>query len=231
MVIFRGTEQGASLVVARFISDHPEFVPLYQFAGEPGFVEFTKTESEFSDAKVQAELFASLAAIIIHQQLSGKVAKVFEARLSEACGGVVVPEVVLSLGESGLRSLGLSNAKTRAVVGLAEEVLRGELSFDAMGEMSDEEIAGRICKLFGFGPWSAHMFLLFSLGRLNVWAPADLGVRKGYARLYALDEMPTIREMQELGKSFEPLASLATWYLWRVLELPDEVTLGTEKAL
>ena len=210
-----------STLVAQFVTKNPEFIPVYEFAGEPGFVSSAKSAVELAQPSVQAELFASLTAVIIHQQLSGKVAKVFEARLFDACGGIVEPQAILEIGESGLRSLGLSSSKTRAVLGVAEEVFKGELSFESMGEMTDEEISVRISKMYGFGPWSAHMFLLFSLGRLNVWAPADLGVRKGFAKLYGLEAMPSIREMHGIGERYMPLASLATWYFWRVLELPE----------
>ncbi len=212
---------GRSSLVAQFVTKHPEFVPVYEFAGEPGFVSSAKSAVELAQAPVQAELFASLTAVIIHQQLSGKVAQVFEARLLDACNGRVEPQAIIEIGEPGLRKLGLSASKTRAVLGVAEEVFKGELSFESLGQMSDEEISVRISKMYGFGPWSAHMFLLFSLGRLNVWAPADLGVRKGFAKLYALEEMPSIREMHSIGERYTPLASLATWYLWRVLEMPE----------
>ena len=84
--------------------------------------------------------------------------------------------------------------------------------------MDDDAISARLCELWGFGPWSAHMFLLFTLGRMDVWAPADLGVRKGYAKLYGLTELPTSRELAAEKERYSPNASIATWYLWRVLE-------------
>ena len=207
-------------VVAEFIAAHPEFVSVYIFAGEPTFVQASSRSSRLDEEAVQLELYSDLATTIIHQQLSGKVARVFEDRLIQSCNGKLSPTNVVLLGEEGLRSIGLSAAKTRALLELTLEVASGKLSFEALAEMTDDEVVARLCQLWGLGPWSAHMFLLFGLGRLNVWAPADLGVRKGYAKLYSLEDMPSINEMVLNGARYSPTASLATWFFWRVLEQP-----------
>ena len=205
-------------VVAGFIAAHPEFVSVYSSAGEPTFLHASSRSERLDEEAVQLELYRDLATTIIHQQLSGKVAGVFEDRLKQSCNGELSPANVVLLGEDGIRTIGLSAAKTRALLELSLEVVSGKLSFEALAEMTDDEVVARLCQLWGLGPWSAHMFLLFGLGRLNVWAPADLGVRKGYAKLYSLEDMPSISEMVRNGARYSPTASLATWFFWRVLE-------------
>ena len=210
-------EHGGTALAA-FLLRHPEFASVHASAGEPGFIASSTMTLALDPPRLRERLFGGLAVPIVHQQLSGQVARVLESRIGVACGGEPSPGALLALGADGLRSLGLSASKARALLGLAEEVDSGRLALESMLQMDDDAISARLCELWGFGPWSAHMFLLFTLGRMDVWAPADLGVRKGYAKLYGLTELPTSRELAAEKERYSPNASIATWYLWRVLE-------------
>lgn len=209
---------GASALAA-FLGRHPEFHHVHDSAGEPDFISAAAGNLALDGDRLLSRLFEGLAVPILHQQLSGNVARVLEARLGEASGGALSPEKLLSLGADRMRALGLSASKARALMGLSEEVASGKLELASLLEMDDEAVTARLCELWGFGPWSAHMFLLFTLGRMDVWAPADLGVRKGYAKLYELEDLPSARELALQKERYSPSASIATWYLWRVLEL------------
>ena len=210
---------GGAAALAAFLLRHPEFREVRASAGEPEFIAAGAGTLKLDVDRKRARLFEGLAVPILHQQLSGNVARVLETRLAEASGGELSPQTLLSLGADRLRSLGLSASKARALLGLSEEVASGRLALESLVEMDDEAVTSRLCELWGFGPWSAHMFLLFTLGRMDVWAPADLGVRKGYAKLYGLPELPSARELADLKEHYSPNASIATWYLWRVLEI------------
>ncbi|WP_201733337.1 DNA-3-methyladenine glycosylase 2 family protein [Acidithrix sp. C25] len=202
-----------------FLRSHPEFAGLYNHFGVPGFL-----TPNLSFVRSSNEIFASLVRTVVHQQLSGAVASVFDKRIQEAASGDVSPEKVLALSFEGLRALGLSNSKSRSILELAQKVYIGELDLIELVTLDEAAISSSLCGLYGFGPWSAQMFLLFDLGKRNVWAPADLGVRKGFRILYGLDDLPSIPEMTKHGERYSPLASLATWYLWRVLELPKSIS-------
>lgn len=201
-------------LIDSFLLHHPEFQKVYQFSGRPTFLDNADRISFDVD-----EMFSALATVVIHQQLSGKVAKVFEERLRTASMGYISARNVFDLGFVGLKGIGLSTSKTKALMELSRQVCDGELSFANLADMSDEEVGNRICQVYGFGPWSAHMFLLFAMGRLDVWAPADLGVRKGYQMLYELDQLPSTFELSRERQRFAPYSSLATWFFWRVLEM------------
>ncbi len=200
--------------VDSFLKAHSEFVKVYKFAGVPDFLDRTNRVSGNSDL-----MFGSLARVVIHQQLSGKVARVFEDRLLTATGAVS-PTSLQLLGFEGLRKIGLSTAKSKALLDLSRRVDDETIDLSAFHGMADDEISTQICTIYGFGPWSAHMFLIFEMGRLNVWAPADLGVRKGFQILYDLGELPSVQEMQNSQDRYAPYSSLATWFFWRVLEMP-----------
>ncbi|MDA8115812.1 MAG: DNA-3-methyladenine glycosylase 2 family protein [Actinomycetota bacterium] len=214
-----GTAPGGASALAGFLSRHPEFQLVHDSAGEPEFIMAAAGNLALDADRLRARLFEGLSVPILHQQLSGTVARVLEARLGEACGGELSPQKLLSLGADRMRALGLSASKARALLGLSEEVASGKLELESLLEMDDEAVTARLCELWGLGPWSAHMFLLFTLGRMDVWAPADLGVRKGYAKLYELEDLPSARELALQKERYSPSASIATWYLWRVLEL------------
>ena len=162
--------------------------------------------------------FVDLAESIAYQQLNGTAAATIWGRVETACGGVVTPERLLALGEQPLRGAGLSGSKTRSMLDLATHVIDGSLSLDHLGRRSDDDVIAALVPVWGIGRWTAQMFLIFTLGRLDVWPTGDYGVRAGYAAAYALPGHPTEKEMESLGERFTGARSLVAWYCWRAAD-------------
>jgi 3-methyladenine DNA glycosylase/8-oxoguanine DNA glycosylase len=172
--------------------------------------------------------FGALARSITFQQLGGKAAStIFGRFVAVATGGGqavdLAPEGVLGCSEEDMRGAGLSAAKTRSIRALAERTSSGELPLDDVHAIPDEELIERLSAVPGIGRWTAEMFLMFQLGRLDVWPVGDLGVRKGYASAWGLSDMPTPKELDSYGETFRPYRSVAAWYCWRAV---DTVTPG-----
>ncbi len=162
--------------------------------------------------------FEALARAIVYQQLSGRAAATIYGRLETVLDGTVTPEAVLSTPVDSLRTAGLSAAKAASVVDLATKVVEGTVPLDDVARCSDEELIDRLVVVRGIGRWTAEMFLLFQLRRLDVWPVDDLGVRKGYAAAYGLGALPAPKVLAELGDPFRPFRSVAAWYCWRAAE-------------
>jgi DNA-3-methyladenine glycosylase II len=164
--------------------------------------------------------FAALVEAIVYQQLAGAAARAIHGRLVAAMPGGVEPEALLGLSDETLRAVGLSANKVRSLRDLAAKVLDGtvEVSRRRLARQSDEEVIRRLTTVRGIGEWTAHMFLLFQLRRLDVWAVGDLGVRAGYALAWKVPT-PTARELEPLGDPFRPYRTVVTWYCWRAAEL------------
>jgi 3-methyladenine DNA glycosylase/8-oxoguanine DNA glycosylase len=122
-----------------------------------------------------------------------------------------------------LRGAGLSAAKALSVRDLAEKAVDGTVPLDRLSRLKDDDLIERLVVVRGIGRWTAEMFLIFQLRRLDVWPVDDLGVRKGYARAYGLREMPAPKELLALGEPFRPYRSIAAWYCWRAVDVttPD----------
>ncbi len=160
--------------------------------------------------------FAALARSIVSQQISTKAARAILARLEEALAPQpLVAEAVLALSEDQLRGAGLSAAKTRYLRDLAEKVETRALPLENLYAMSDEEVIEHLLPVKGIGRWTAQMFLIFSLGRLDVLPVDDLGLRLGVQEQYALPEPPGKVDLTTLAEPWQPYRSVATWYFWR----------------
>ena len=166
------------------------------------------------------EPFKALAKAIIYQQLAGKAASAIHARFETILNAQVTPEAVLSLGPEGLRGAGLSGAKSAAICALARHAEAGELSLRRLDGLEDEALSRSLCRVRGIGPWTAQMFMIFELGRLDVWPTGDLGVRKGYHRAFQSPELPSARTLEPLGAPFRPYRSIVAWYCWRAADTP-----------
>lgn len=162
--------------------------------------------------------FGDLAESIAYQQLNGTAAATIWGRVVEATGGSVTPASLLALGEPGLRPCGLSGAKTRSMLDLAGRVTAGELSLDRIGHLDDEAVISSLTPIWGIGRWTAQMFLMFTLGRLDVWPTGDYGVRAGFARAWGLPALPTEAELAGHGEVFAGARSIVAWYCWRAVE-------------
>ncbi len=172
--------------------------------------------------------FGSLCRSITFQQLAGRAAAtIFGRFVAVATGGGeandLTPEGVLACPEEALRAAGLSAAKTRSIRALAERAATGELPLHDVESVGDEELIDRLSAVPGIGRWTAEMFLIFQLGRLDVWPVGDLGVRKGYATAWGLPKPPTPKELAVYGEAFRPYRSVAAWYCWRAVDtvVPD----------
>lgn len=163
--------------------------------------------------------FAALARSIVHQQLAGAAARTIHGRMVEAVGGVVTADSIRATPEEALRGAGLSAAKHAAVVDLATRVGEGDVTLDDLDGLDDAAVKARLTRVRGVGPWTADMFLMFTLRRPDVWPVGDLGVRQGMGRLLGWDEAPSKRELDLIGVGYRPWRSAAAWYCWRALEL------------
>jgi 3-methyladenine DNA glycosylase/8-oxoguanine DNA glycosylase len=132
--------------------------------------------------------------------------------------GPFTAAAVLDVGEERLRSAGLSGSKAKAVLDLADRVAMGDVRLGSIGRRSDEEDEAELIRVWGIGRWTAEMFLIFQLGRLDVWPTGDLAVRAGYGRMYGLETPPAPGELDLLGERFRPWRSVVAWYCWRALE-------------
>ncbi len=170
--------------------------------------------------KQDTDLFTSLAGSITYQQLSGKAAATIYGRfeaLFESNKPVAAEAVNLSVAT--LRSVGLSNNKALAIIDLAEHTCSGALP-DArkMAGLDDEAIIKSLCRVRGIGPWTAQMYLMFSLGRPDVMPATDLGIQKGVQFTYGLGELPKPEEVLDVTRHLAPYRSVASWYFWRVVD-------------
>jgi DNA-3-methyladenine glycosylase II len=164
--------------------------------------------------------FEALVRAILYQQLAGAAARAIHGRLIAALGGEVTPERLLSLSSETLRSVGLSGNKTASMQDLATKILDGTVVLDPAGlrGQSDDEVVARLSGVRGIGTWTAQMFLMFQLRRLDVWPTGDLGVRKGFGLAWGIPT-PTPKQLEALGEPYRPYRSVLAWYCWRAAEL------------
>jgi DNA-3-methyladenine glycosylase II len=163
--------------------------------------------------------FAELARAICYQQLAGAAASAIHGRFDALFDGEgPTPETVLALPETTLRSVGLSGSKTTSIRDLAQKVADGDVELDRVGRLPDDEIVRELTLVRGIGRWTAEMFLIFQLGRLDVWPVDDFGVRRGYGILHGMTEMPTPKVLEPLGDAYRPYRSVAAWYCWRAAD-------------
>jgi DNA-3-methyladenine glycosylase II len=164
--------------------------------------------------------FGALVQAIVYQQLAGAAARAIHGRLIAAMPGGVEPEALLKLSDETLRAVGLSGNKVLSLRDLATKVLDGTVPISprGLGRQSDEQVIARLTTVRGIGPWSAQMFLMFQLRRLDVWPVLDFGIRRGYGLAWKVP-MPTARELEPLGEPFRPYRTIVAWYCWRAVEL------------
>ncbi|MGO9657953.1 MAG: DNA-3-methyladenine glycosylase family protein [Acidimicrobiales bacterium] len=164
--------------------------------------------------------FAALVRSVVYQQLAGAAANAIHGRLVLALDGDMSPGAFLALPPETLRAAGLSANKSASLRDLAAKVLDGTVVLDPrrLGRESDEEVIARLSTVRGIGRWTAQMFLLFQLRRLDVWPAGDLGVRRGYGLAWGVP-MPSERQLGPLGDPLRPYRSVAAWYCWRACEL------------
>ena len=156
--------------------------------------------------------------MICYQQLAGRAAEAIHGRFEALFDGPPTPEAVLAVPFETLRSVGLSTAKATSIRDLAAKTEDGLVELDRVARLRDEEVVRELVLVRGIGEWTAHMFLMFQLGRLDVWPVLDFGVRSGFARMYRLDAMPSPKQLAPEGDRFKPYRSLVAWYCWRAAD-------------
>jgi len=160
--------------------------------------------------------FESLVESVISQQLAVKAADTIYGRVKKLASGQVTPKRIVSISESQMREAGVSAAKFKAIQGLASAALEKQININKLHEIeSDEEIFNQLTSLWGIGPWTVDMFMIFQLGRLDIWPTGDLGVRRGWETIYKLPEKITPAELEKKGEKFRPYRSVVGWYCWR----------------
>ena len=169
----------------------------------------------FGLVKPKISQYQSLIRAVIAQQVSTAAAKTITGRLVIKCEGSLTPEKVGALSPKQLQSVGLTGAKVRTISELTSAALSGEINFRKFAHMSDEEIISDLVPLFGIGRWTVEMFLIFHLGRLDVWPVDDLAVRRGWDNLHGNSEPIKPKVLQGLGEQFAGMRSVVAWYCWR----------------
>lgn len=165
---------------------------------------------------LETNFFPSLVSSIIGQQLSMKAAQTIWNRAQQLCG-CVEPAKILALPDAELRAVGLSGAKVTYVKDLSQKVLTNELNLSDLPNLDDAEVMHALTQVKGIGQWTAEMFLIFSLGRPNVWSPDDAGLCRAVKWLYNLPAAPTKAEMHKYGEQWQPYRTTAALYLWEAL--------------
>ena len=169
--------------------------------------------------------FRMLVRSIISQQISTKAARAIHKRVQELVKPRLITAQNLSqFSTDELRSAGLSPQKTRYLIDLTHKVTGGELKLRRLGGLPDEEIIEQLTQVKGIGRWTAQMFLIFCLGRLDVFPYDDLGIRSAIKRLYELDELPDKSSGMRIATPWRPYATVASWYCWRSFH--SQETLG-----
>jgi len=166
--------------------------------------------------------FPTLFHAILRQQLSGKAAATIAGRVLQACGGVVLPEAVAAIDDAGFAACGVSRQKRDYLRGLAAAVLASPALFAALEDLSDEAAIEALTAIKGIGRWTAEMYLMFSLGRLDVLPLGDVSIRAAIAQIYGISRRAPVarvtRRMTKLGESWRPYRSIACWYFYAYLD-------------
>ena len=184
---------------------------------DPAFLPAIKNLEPCSFGLVKPKLsqYQSLIRAVIAQQVSTAAAKTITGRLEIKCAGSITAEKVGALSLKQLQSVGLTGAKVRTISELTSAALSGDINFRKFAHMSDEEIIQELVPLFGIGRWTVEMFLIFHLGRLDVWPIDDLAVRRGWDNLHKNAEPIKPKVLQGLGDQFAGMRSVVAWYCWR----------------
>jgi len=163
--------------------------------------------------------FDAVARSIVFQQLSGKAAGTIHGRFQGLYGGrTPLPAELAATSDEQLRAVGLSRQKSAYLKDLGARVASGEVPIETLHELTDDEVIAALTQVKGIGRWTAQMFMMFRLGRPDVLPDLDLGVQKGIQRAYRLRKLPTPDRVQKIGAKWAPYRTVASWYLWRLLD-------------
>lgn len=172
--------------------------------------------------KVNRDRFQSLVHSILSQQISVAAAKTIKSRLNQAIKPAkLTPDSLLQFTTDDLRHIGISRQKAGYLFDLAEKVDSEQLKLSSLARKDDQTVIHELTQVKGIGVWTAQMFLMFSLARLDVFPVDDLGIRNAIQKAYRTDQDLNRQELLEMSQSWRPYATVASWYLWRSLDLQD----------
>jgi DNA-3-methyladenine glycosylase II len=163
--------------------------------------------------------FGALVRAIVYQQLAGRAAQAIHTRVRAAVGETLTPETLTATSDTALRAAGLSANKLAALRDLSAKAIDGTVVLTPPSRRSDEDLIASLVTVRGIGRWTAEMYLMFQLRRLDVWPVDDLGVRQGYALAWKLDPPPTAKQLEPLGERFRPYRSVVARYCWAAVPL------------
>jgi DNA-3-methyladenine glycosylase II len=166
-----------------------------------------------------SDRFGALVRTVVFQLLSTKAADTIHARVIAACGGRITPDSVQEAGPSRLRGAGLSNAKVATIGELAGQVEAGTVRLDRHARYSDDDVSRELLAVRGIGPWTVQVYLLFTLGRLDVWPVGDLGVRRGWGLVHGTADLITEKDLKAAGEVHRGHRSALAWYCWQAVHL------------
>ena len=162
--------------------------------------------------------FEALVESVISQQLAVKAADTIYARVKALAKGRMVPGRIADISEADMRAAGVSGAKLKTIQGLADAALSKKINVNKLHEIDDDQlIFNQLTSLWGIGPWTVDMFMMFQLGRLDIWPTGDLGVRRGWEKIYSLKEEIEPKALEKKGDKFRPYRSIVAWYCWRAI--------------
>lgn len=183
---------------------------LYSYVQRITIPDFTKRQDSFTE----------LCDTIISQQLSGKAAStIFERFKALFPNKKITVDKLLRLSDEKIRSCGTSWAKVRSLKDLAQKVKNGQVLLESLDTMNDDEVKAHLVQIKGIGPWSAEMFLMFSLGREDIFSFGDLGLKKGLMKVYGMKKEPTVKQIEKIVSKWRPHRTYASRVLWKSLEL------------
>jgi DNA-3-methyladenine glycosylase II len=165
----------------------------------------------------KSKYFKDLLEAITNQQLLGKAASTIFGRVRDLCKGGISPEAILKLSEARLRKAGLSYAKIKYIKDLSDKVKSEKLKVKSLDKLPDEEVRKQLVQVKGIGPWTADMFLMFSLGRPDIFPTEDLGIKNGFEKV-TRKKFDKVKSAKFAEKNWAPYRTVASWYLWRSLE-------------
>ena len=194
-------------IVEQIAETDPKFLPIIE-------------NSELCDlGRYQPEHshFESLVSSVISQQLATAAARTIKERFKSAVGKIT-PKNIDGISDVELRSVGLSAAKAKTIRGLTAAANTKQINFNKLHDEADELLYSKLTSLWGIGPWTVDMFMMFQLGRLDIWPTGDLGVRRGWESIHKLKTEITPKDLERRGVKFKPHRSVVAWYCWRAID-------------
>ena len=213
-----------------FSAQHVKAARLHLRRSDPKLGAIIKAVGPFT-TKARRDRFGTLVRSIVSQQIATAAATAIKGRLEVAIkenrktipkrGQPYCPETILNFSIDELRGIGLSRQKATYIQSLAQHVVDGDVDLSKMGKLDNEAVIESLIQVKGIGRWTAQMFLIFSLARMDILPVDDLGVKTAVRNTYGLDELPDKKTMEKIAEPWRPYASIASWYMWRSLELDD----------